>query len=227
MFNTGGSSVQYRHSLLGKFKQNHSIILSGPSSCGKTTWVLNLLNRPEFFDIPPKRVVWCSKTQPPTRLATLRYPVKVFATLPDLREIRQHDFWVIDDLATELSSSKSLTEFFTLWVHHGQCMLAYLTQDFFMKGSESSTRSKNCHYIVIFKDPRNAKGVDYLGLQMFPRKSKILSAMFEDATDEKEHTYLLLDFLQKTPKSDRICANIFSTDPVGDPVVWYVPTPWK
>ena len=48
--------------LIGKFKHQSCMILSGPSKCGKTTWVFNLLSRPEMFDYIPRRVAWCSKT---------------------------------------------------------------------------------------------------------------------------------------------------------------------
>ena len=217
------ASASPQHNILGKFKQNHSIILARPSGCGKTSWVLKLLQRPDYFNIPPKRVVWCSKTDPPAELFSLGYPVKLFTTLPELDEAREHDLWVIDDLASELRTSKTLTEFFTLGVHHRKCIMTYLTQDIFSGGPENTTRTKNCHYLVAFKDPRNAKGVDHLGVQIFPRHPKTLSSMYEEATEEKAHSFLLMDFLQATHRGDRYCSNIFTKDPVGDPIVWYVP----
>ena len=182
--------------LAGKFKQKHSIILSGPSQCGKTSWLLKLLSTPSYFDIPPARVVWCSRTTTEDIKSFLqqRYISKFYETLPSSKEARPNDFWVIDDLAGPLRDSPELTDFFTLGVHHKQCMMAYLTQDLFLKGKENATRTKNAHMIVIFKDPRNALGVEILGRQIYPRNPKIFSCKKRLKKNE-----FVLTFSQLTP----------------------------
>ena len=199
------------------------MILSGPSGCGKTSWILNLLSKPEFFDIPPQRIVWCSRTTTDDIKIHLqqRYSCKFFDTLPSLSEVRENDFWVIDDLAGPLKDSQELTDFFTMGAHHKHCMMAYLTQDLFSKGKENTTRTKNAHMIVIFKDPRNARGVEILGQQFFPRSPKVMSDVFKDATKSKPYSHVVLDFLQETPEAERICSNIFTEDEWNDPVLWY------
>ena len=102
------------HQVRGKFRQKHNIVVSGPSSCGKTTWVLNLLAHKEFFDLPPERVVWCTATpseEISLELTRLQYPFEIRSTIEpglldiDNETVRPRDFWVVDDLAKDLQKS--------------------------------------------------------------------------------------------------------------------------
>jgi hypothetical protein len=69
--------------------------------------------------------------------------------------------------------------------------------------------SLNSHYLVLFKNPRDALQVATLGRQMYPNNSKFLVEAFKDATD-KPHGYLLLDLRADTLEKYRVRTNIFA-----------------
>jgi len=68
--------------------------------------------------------------------------------------------------------------------------------------------SLNAHYIVLFKNPRDAMQVATLARQMYPGQSKFLVEAFKNAT-EKPFGYLLLDLKPDTDERYRIRTNIF------------------
>jgi hypothetical protein len=71
--------------------------------------------------------------------------------------------------------------------------------------------SLNAHYIVLFKNPRDANQVSVLARQMYPGKSKFMLEAFKDAT-EKPYGYLLIDFKPETDEKLRVRTNIFTSD---------------
>lgn len=68
--------------------------------------------------------------------------------------------------------------------------------------------SLNAHYIVLFKNPRDAMRVATLARQTYPGQSTFLVEAFKNAT-EKPFGYLLLDLKADTDEQYRIRTNIF------------------
>ena len=69
----------------------------------------------------------------------------------------------------------------------------------------------NTHYIVLFKNPRDAGQVALLARQMYPGKSKFVVEAYEDATKEP-YGYLLIDLRPETDDRYRIRTKIFPGD---------------
>ena len=69
----------------------------------------------------------------------------------------------------------------------------------------------NTHYIVMFKNPRDAGQVATLARQMYPGKSKFVIEAYEDATKEP-YGYLLIDLRPDTNERYRIRTKIFPDD---------------
>ena len=84
----------------------------------------------------------------------------------------------------------------------------YLTQNLFYKSKQTRTMSLNAHYIVLFKNPRDAMQISTLGRQMYPGQNKFLVEAFKNAT-EKPFGYLLLDLKPDTDEKYRVRTNIF------------------
>ena len=53
----------------------------------------------------------------------------------------------------------------------------------FPKGKFSKTISRNAHYIIAFKNPRDQLGVRSLTRQAFPQEFKDLLNVYRDATE--------------------------------------------
>jgi hypothetical protein len=101
-----------------------------------------------------------------------------------------------------------VSKIFTKISHHNSVSVIFLTQNLFYASKESRTIALNSHYLVIFKNPRDASQISYLARQMYPRKWKYLVEAFQDATSTP-YSYLLLDLKSATEENQRVRANVF------------------
>ena len=71
---------------------------------------------------------------------------------------------VIDDLMSETNSE--INELFTKGSHHQNISVIFITQNLFYTEKDTRTMNLNTHYIVLFKNPRDATQVAHFGRQM-------------------------------------------------------------
>jgi hypothetical protein len=182
-----------------------SMMVVGPSQSGKTTFVLSVIKeRKDLFHELPRRILWCCAM----RQTAPKHPnFHIIEDLPHLTDIKPFDLIVLDDLMMEAAKSEEVTALFTRAVHHLPCFLIFLTQNLFLQSKESRTRHLNTHYLVLFKNPRDASAVAHLSRQMFPGEPKFLPAVFADATKDP-HSYLFIDLRQETPNEMRLRTRI-------------------
>lgn len=185
------------------------MMVVGPSQSGKTTFVLAMLKeRKVLFDQPPQRILWCCAMR---QAAPQNQGFVLIEGLPQLSMIRPNDLIVLDDLMMEASKSEEVTALFTRAVHHLPCFLIMLTQNLFLQSKEARTRHLNTHYMVLFKNPRDASAISHLARQMFPGEPKFLPAVYADATKDP-HSYLFIDLRQETPDEMRLRTHILPSE---------------
>lgn len=192
-----------------RFKSDRVMCVSGPSQSGKTTFVIQLLQRRnELFQQPLATVLWCFGI-PDGQLqrAILDNGYKAHRGLPNETDIEPHSVCVLDDLLTESETSKDVTNMCTRMAHHKSCFVILIMQNLFPAGKESRTRSLNTHYYVIFKNPRDKLQFETFARQINPHKVKHLIEAYENAT-RKPHGYLLIDFTQDCPDDMRFRSDI-------------------
>lgn len=199
---------------------NRTMCVVGPSHSGKSTFVLQLLDRRhEVFKSVPNRVIWCYgiyQHEFHTRLQEKGY--KTHRDIIPVSEIEPYDVIVLDDLIHESKNSQDVTAMFTRAAHHKPCFIIFIMQNLFPPGREARTRSLNTHYYVIFKNPRDKSQVEFLARQILPHNSKALISVFEEAT-KKPHSYLFLDLTQECPDQYRYRSNIFD-GPINIYSIW-------
>ena len=93
----------------------------------------------------------------------------------------------------EVSNDKSVLDLFTKHSHHQNITVIYLCQDLFPNGKFAKTISRNAHYVVAFKNPRDQLGMRNLLLQSFPTKWQKVLETFRKVTDEQPFGYMVLD----------------------------------
>ena len=188
---------------------NRTMCVAGPSHSGKTTFVMQLLDkRHEMFDCIPKRVLWCYGVYQHDLNA--EFQSRGFVLHQDIiseSDIQPYDIVVLDDLIHESKNSQDVTSMFTRAAHHKPCFIIFIMQNLFPPGREACTRSLNIHYYVIFKNSRD-KSVEFLARQIAPPNPKVLIEVFEIAT-EMPHSYLFLDLTQECPDQFRFRSNLF------------------
>ncbi len=193
-----------------RFKVPANFYVSGQSQSGKSHLVRRLLQHTDelFYPVPTKIVYCYGEYQ--KEFKELRNVDLVEGFPSDLDELTKghdHSIVVLDDLMSECSKDQRVSDLFTRGSHHKGISVFYLTQNLFPPGKLSRTISLNCHYIFVFKNPRDSLGIATLAKQMFPKRSDYLVDSFQDAT-KQPYSYLLIDCHPQTPEHIRLRTNI-------------------
>jgi len=181
--------------------------LAGPTSSGKTVHVFKLIDHISEMIVPvPTKIVYCyGEFQP----IFAKYPhVEFNEGLPDVTQFdgKEPTLLIIDDLMNE--TNESVSAIFTKISHHRNVSVVYITQNMFPKNKHARTISLNSHYMILFKNPRDAGQFATLARQMYPSGSKFAIEAFKDATDAP-FGYLLIDMKPDTDEKHRLRTNIF------------------
>ena len=65
----------------------------------------------------------------------------------------------------------------------------------------------NSHYLILFKNPRDAAQIVHLGRQIFPHRIKYFREAFADAAS-RPYGYLLIDLKPTTPDELRLRTDV-------------------
>ena len=191
--------------------------VAGPTSCGKTAFVLKLIeNAQRMIDPPPRKIVYCYGE---FQQLFCQYPHVHFREgLPATDEFDGSEpvLLVIDDLIQE--TNETVANLFTKGSHHRNVSVLFLAQNLFPKNKFARTISLNAHYMVLFKNPRDASQFANLARQMYPKKWQFAVEAYKDATREP-YSYLLVDLRPEQDEDLRMRANVFP----GEQQYVYVP----
>ena len=210
-----------------RWKHPFTCVLAGNSGSGKTTFMERFLIHQKEMMLAPaplEEIVWCygGAWQPAYErmeragLVT-RFEEGLMTVTADNNIDGRPKLIVIDDLMCE--TDQRVTKLFTKDSHHQNISVIYIVQNLFGKNKEQRTISLNSHYLVIFKNPRDASQITHLAKQMYPGRVKYMQEAYKDATD-RPHGYLLVDLTQSCPDQLRLRTGIFPDD---DQHVVYVP----
>ena len=113
---------------------------------------------------------------------------------------------IIDDHMHE--TNETVSKLFTRVSNHKNVSVVYLTQNLFNNNKHNRTISLNAHYMILFKNVRDATQVHCLARQMFPKNSEAMMQGYKDATG-KPYGYLLVDLTQSMDDRYRLRTKIF------------------
>ena len=202
-----------------RFKTPCSIIVAGPSQWGKTTFVRSLLQHSSWvFDRPPVSTVYCYG-EPQACFETMQQQgVQFHHGVPeDIRSLfppaRRPGLLILDDLMRDCGQDQRVLDLFTRGSHHNDVTCIYLTQNLFPAGKYARTISLNSHYVIVFKNPRDAVGVRNLAQQAYPGSVPYIMDLFRDTTAQP-YGYLLFDLHPTTPDALRLRTNVLASPTV-------------
>ena len=201
-----------------RFKHPFTCIIAGPSGSGKTTFVEKLLNYlPEMIVPTVDEVLFCYGEWQHC-YNRIGKGIRFSEGLPDIdRLVPGHRrLMIIDDLMNE--TDDRITRLFTKVSHHRDMSVIHIVQNLFNKNKEQRTISLNSHYVVLFKNPRDASQITHLAKQMYPGQTRYMQEAYKSATSQP-FGYLLVDLRQDTPENLRLRTNIFP----GEQQIVFVP----
>jgi hypothetical protein len=205
-------SINLAMEVIGSNSLQHpfTCLISGPTQCGKTQLVANILLSSLIFP-EPQRIVYCYGEYQPgyNQLKSAIPEIEFVQGIDESLEFdsRICNLLILDDLVQKCQSNKFVEDLFTKGSHHRNLSVILITQNLFQQASQFRTISLNSSYIVVFKNPRDQSQITHLAKQMFPNCVQKVQKAFRDAT-EQPHGYLLFDLKQDTNDSLRVRSKI-------------------
>ena len=203
----------------GPFVFQHPMTMNvcGPTCCGKTTWLKQLLsNVNKMIEPRPHSIFWFFKRWQPiyTELKEKMNNIKFIQGIPPaLKNAKFFDerfptLFIFDDLMRDATKNSDICELYTEGSHHRNLSVICLLQNIYHHGRENRTMSLNTQYLILFKNPRDQLQVMTLSRQMFPHRSYLFMDQFNQATAEP-YGYLVIDLKQNTPDHQRLRTDVF------------------
>ena len=199
-----------------RLKENFKLFLSGPSRCGKTFFVADLLqNLPTISKDPASFVIYVYKSWQ-WKFDEMKHLVHVFI---------EDDEKVVENIKTyatgksvlvvfdDMINSKSLSTLAPLFTVHGRHMnmsLVFLTQRMFVNDEYFRQISQNCDYFIVFKNPRNSSEIRTLAQQITPRSLHLIKIYIEATKDP--FSYLFINLTQECEPELKYLSQLFSKD---------------
>ena len=201
-----------------RFKENFKIFVCGPSRCGKTVFIKDLLqNIPSITKQNISKVIYVYKVWQQTfedmKLQGLvhfflREEENIVEKIKKL-SFGEYSLVIFDDLI----NSKNLEEISNLFVvdgRHSNYSMIFTSQRMFVNNEYFRQISNNCDYIVVFKNPRNYSEIRTLAQQLTPMSLDLLE-IYTKATKDP-FTYLLINLTQECNEDVKFLSHLFDYD---------------
>ena len=189
-----------------KFLANHNTIIYGQSGCGKTHFILKVLEK-KLIEPFPDNIYYFYKVE---QDFMQNYPQITFLKGLAFDEVdtTKPSCVICDDLLLDMN--KELASAFILGSHHKKISLFFITQTLFPNSEVFRTMSNNCHYFVCFRNLRNQRQVVTLARQVFVGKDvdRILAAY--KRIQDQQRGFIILSFSPLLPKELTVITDYWS-----------------
>lgn len=191
-----------------------SMIISGQSQSGKTTFVRNLLERwGNICGNMPSTMFWLYGQQQSELFCDLKSMTdKSFEFIEgfDIQKLKeclpraQTAVVVLDDLNREAFSEPFFASLFDRVCHHNRCNAVAISQNLFDPGKYFRHAMLNATYLVLLSSARDKRSLTFLNSQIFPGKKNFLTDAYNDAVEKRPYGHLIIDSIHQLAKC-RIC----------------------
>jgi uridine kinase len=195
-----------------RLKFPFSMLVCGSPFSGKTTFVLNLIEKCEdsINQNINNIVYFYGEHQPLFTEFAKTHPHIYFVNNVEEAEKNliktQPSLYILDDLLTNLQSDKKLNDYITKYfvqkAHHCNTSIILLVQNIFPQNTR--TISLNATYIILMRQIRDKRAASYLGSQIKPHYPNFIPDALEQATQNKRGAFLVIDLHHDTVEEFRV-----------------------
>lgn len=200
------------------FKVPFNLIIAGPTGCGKTNFIFNMLTRQNcIFSQSFDNIFYAygiyqplyDQMQQSVKDITFTQGLPCLTEYTNKTQIGQtsNTLIVLDDLMLE--NEKELASYF-IRMRHAGISVVFVTQCLFFSSRYMRLISRNAHYFVLFKNPRDLQSVRCLGNQLLSGSSFLEKAYRHCTTSP--YSYLVIDLKPCTASRRSIVTEIFDSD---------------
>lgn len=195
-----------------KLKLPFGMLVSGPSSSGKSTFLTKFLaETADLIEPKPISVLYCFGEMSSIVPILQKVGINVYAGVPPEELIRKFPkplLLILDDLLLSIDEER-LSSIFLKQSHHQQFAVIFVTQNLFER--KIKVARQNAQYIVLMRSPNSALSVRNIGVQLFPGRLNFFLSAYRQAT-ERPYGYLLIDMHASSDPLLRLRTNIFKDE---------------
>ena len=195
-----------------KLKLPFGMCISGPSSSGKSSFLMKFIAESADLITPaPRSVLYCFGEFNNSIPVLQKAGVNVYAGVPSEELIQQQPkplLLVLDDLMLSINENY-LADLFTKKSHHQNFAVVFATQNLFDK--KIKVARQNSQYIVLMRAPNSALSIKNLGIQLYPGQLPFFMDSYKQATS-MPYGYLLLDMHAASDPALRLRTSVFKDD---------------
>lgn len=198
------------------FSTPTTVVVSGISGGGKTSWIKRVIANPSLFKDTPDRIVYCYGVWDDSFEDMKGVEFREGFDLPtDLGGY--HTVLILDDLMTEIIGSSSGHHLFTRGSHHKNITVFFLIQNLYHQGKSARDIAVNAHYNVLMFNDKDLEQIRLIGRRQ--GMGNVVEMAYNDCMKTR-YNYLLVDNSPHNPNRElKLKTNIFP----GENQVVYLP----
>ncbi len=202
------------------FKTPFTALAIGPSSSGKTQFLLSLLREKHKLITPcPKHIfLFYQEIQPAySQLVSERLISHMHRGIPNYEDLRDMvrsykddggSLLIMDDALMDMDSA-DMQSWFIQGSHHSNASVICVSQQLFFQSKHYRTLSINASYLILFRNVRESRQIQTLASQVSAQRASYLVQAITRATS-KAFSYCVLDFKQNQSDSCRVRSHLFA-----------------
>ena len=199
-----------------QLKEHFKLFISGPSRCGKTFFLNQLLeNMNMFVKHHPSIVIYIYSVWQPSfdeMKGMVNYFIQDNENIEEEIKMKSNGggmLIVFDDLINS-NSLPIIAKLFTVDGRHMNMSMIFLTQRMFVNNEYFRQISQNSDYFCVFKNPRNGSEIRTLTQQLTPGSMNLID-IYKKATKDP-FSYLFINLTQECDEDVKYLSHIFDED---------------
>ena len=157
-----------------RFKHPWTMIVSGPSSSGKTAFTKQVFNKSDIGSIPNGKTDTKIARESALSRACYHKWVTTVTTLDAYLELSGPKAMVFDDMMMQCARRELIAQAFSQKRHHQHLSVILILQNLYCQGKVMRDVHLNTEYVVLFRNQRDKSQFGHLARQLEPKHSKAL-----------------------------------------------------